>query len=39
MKMPMAMPARSTDAPMNIVVLQNVTVNMITIIPSNMFNA
>jgi hypothetical protein len=39
MKMPMAMPARSTDAPMNIVVLQNVTVNIIAIIPSNMFNA
>jgi hypothetical protein len=39
MNMPMSMPTRSTDAPMNIVVLQNVTVNIITIIPSNMFNA
>lgn len=38
MNMPMSMPTRSTDAPMNIVVLQNVTVNIITIIPSNMFN-
>ena len=39
MNMPMSMPMKTTDAPMNIVVLQNVTVNIITIIPSNMNNA
>jgi hypothetical protein len=39
MNMPMSMPMKTTDVPMNIVVLQNVTVNIITIIPSNMFNA
>jgi len=39
MSMPMSMPMKKTDSPMNIVVLQNVTVNIITIIPSNMNNA
>ena len=37
--MPMSMSTRSTDAPMNIVVLQNVTVNIITIMPPNMIAA
>ena len=35
MNMPMSMPMKTTDAPMNIVVLQNVTVNIITIMPPN----
>jgi outer membrane lipoprotein-sorting protein len=39
MNMPMSMPMKTTDAPMNIVVLQNVTVNIITIMPPNMINA
>ncbi|MHB8119576.1 MAG: hypothetical protein ACYDHX_12755 [Methanothrix sp.] len=39
MNMPMSMPMKTTDAPMNIVVLQNVTVNIITIMPLNISNA
>jgi hypothetical protein len=39
MSMPMSMPMKTTDARMNIVVFQNVTVNIITILPPNMFNA
>ena len=39
MDMPMSMPKKTTDVPMNIVILQNVTVNIITIMPLNMSNA
>jgi hypothetical protein len=39
MNMPMSMPMKTTDSPVNIVVLQNVTVNIITIMPPNMINA
>ena len=39
MDMPMSMPMKTTDVPMNIVILQNVTVNIITIMPLNMSNA
>ena len=38
MDMPMSMPMKTTDVPMNIVILQNVTVNIITIMPLNMSN-